>query len=169
MIKKIIFFFAWVGIFAMSIVGFAYMVMPSYFSNIDTTSLLFKIVVLNICLIYFIISLLKLFSKFSKEEDYVIKNENGTVHISTETVKSLVKELLSKDRDIRSLKIDCGKKGRKFYIIINLEILSNSSIAAKTTDIQSYIKNTLDEKLDLKVDVIEVRISKLSMKKDPVV
>ncbi|WP_297407895.1 alkaline shock response membrane anchor protein AmaP, partial [uncultured Cetobacterium sp.] len=109
------------------------------------------------------------FSKFSKEEDYVIKNENGTVHISTETVKSLVKELLSKDRDIRSLKIDCGKKGRKFYIIINLEILSNSSIAAKTTDIQSYIKNTLDEKLDLKVDVIEVRISKLSMKKDPVV
>lgn len=169
MIKKIIFFFAWIGIFALSITGFAYIVTPNYFANVDTTSLLFKIIVLNICLIYFIISLLKLFSNFGKEEDYVIKNENGTVHISSDTVKSLVRELLLKDKDIKSLKVDCGKKGRKFYIVINLDIISNSSIGTKTTDIQNYVKNTLDEKLDLKVDVIEVRISKLSMKKEPVV
>ena len=166
MVKKIIFFFAWVGIFVISIMGIAYIAMPKYFITVDMSSLLFKLTVLNISLIYMFISILKLFSNFPKQEDYVIKNDHGSVHISTDTVKNLIREILSKDRDIKGLKIDCGNKGKKYFVKINLDMISNSSLSTKTTDIQSLIKDNLEEKLDLKVDYIEVKISKLSIKKD---
>lgn len=167
--KKVIFFFAWIGIFLLSVTGMAYIAVPKYFVTVDTTTLIFKVVAFNICLLYLFICILKLSSNFSKTEDYVIKTEHGSVHISPDTVKNLIRELLSKDKDIKGLRIDCGNKGRKFFVKISLEILSNSSIANKTLDIQSFIKNSLEEKLDLKVDEIEVKISKLSMKKDPMV
>ncbi|MBC2851387.1 alkaline shock response membrane anchor protein AmaP [Cetobacterium sp. 8H] len=166
MVKKIIFFFAWVGIFVISIMGIAFIAMPKYFVTVDMSSLLFKLTVLNISLVYMFISILKLFSNFSKQEDYIIKNDHGSVHISTDTVKNLIREILSKDRDIKGLKIDCGNKGKKYFVKINLDMISNSSLSTKTTDIQSLIKDNLEEKLDLKVDYIEVKISKLSIKKD---
>lgn len=139
---------------------------PNYFVILETETFLFKAVFFNICLIYLLVTLFKLYTIFSKEDEYIIKNENGSVHISAETVKTLIKELLSSDKEIKGLKIDCGKRGKKFFVKISVEILSETSIAAKTTSVQNYIKNSLEEKLDLKVDEIEVKISKLSVKKD---
>lgn len=166
MIKKLIFFFAWVGIIIIAVTGIGYITMPQYFTTIDTSSLMFKAVVFNICLIYICISILKLLSNFSKEEDYVIKNEHGSVHISTDTVKNLIREILSKDSDIRGLKIDCGNRGSKYFVKLNLDMVSNNNLSTKTVDIQNLIKTNLEQKLDLKVDYIEVKISKLSIKKD---
>ena len=142
--------------------------MPQYFSTINTSSLIFKAVVFNICLVYICISILKLLSNFSKEKDYVIKNEHGSVHISTDTVKNLIKEILSKDNDIKGLRIDCGNKGSKYFVKLNLDMVSNNNLSNKTVDIQNLVKNNLEQKLDLKVDYIEVKISKLSIKKEGV-
>ncbi|MGL4904329.1 MAG: alkaline shock response membrane anchor protein AmaP, partial [Cetobacterium sp.] len=100
MIKKIIFFFAWLGIFVMSIMGIVYIAMPQYLSSIDVNSLMFKVIFFNICLVYITVSILKLLSKFSKQKDYIIKNDHGAVHISTDTVKNLIREMLSRDSDI---------------------------------------------------------------------
>ncbi|MGL5797458.1 MAG: alkaline shock response membrane anchor protein AmaP [Cetobacterium sp.] len=166
MIKKIIFFFAWMGIFVMSIMGIVYIAMPQYFSSIDINSLMFKVIFFNICLIYITVSILKLLSKFSKQKDYIIKNDHGAVHISTDTVKNLIREMLSRDSDIKGLKIDCGNRGSKYFIKLNLEMLSNNNLSQKTVDIQDLIKHNLEEKLDLKVDYIEVKISKLSIRRD---
>ncbi|MGL4909930.1 MAG: alkaline shock response membrane anchor protein AmaP [Cetobacterium sp.] len=166
MIKKIIFFFAWLGIFIMSIMGIVHITMPQYFSSIDVNSLMFKVIFFNICLIYITISILKLLSKFSKQKDYVIKNDHGAVHISTDTVKNLIREMLSRDSDIKGLKIDCGNRGSKYFIKLNLEMLSNNNLSQKTVNIQDLIKHNLEEKLDLKVDYIEVKISKLSIRRD---
>lgn len=166
MIKKIIFFFAWIGIFTMSIIGMTYIVMPTYFVSVNTTTLLFKFTVFNISLLYAGISILKLLSNFQKQDDYILKTEHGSVHISTETVKNLIKEELNSDRDIKSFKIDCGNKGRKYFVKISLDLLSNDSLAVKTSEIQGIVKELLEKKLDLKVDYIEVKISKVSIKKD---
>ncbi|MGL4652489.1 MAG: alkaline shock response membrane anchor protein AmaP [Cetobacterium sp.] len=166
MIKKLIFFFAWIGIFAMAVAGIGYITMPQYFSTIDSSSLIFKVVFFNICLAYICISVLKLLSKFAREKDYVIKNEHGAVHISTDTVKNLIREILSRDSDIKGLKIDCGNRGSKYFIKLNLDMISNNNLSIKTVDIQNLIKNNLEEKLDLKVDYIEVKVSKLSIKRD---
>ncbi|MGL5088217.1 MAG: alkaline shock response membrane anchor protein AmaP [Cetobacterium sp.] len=166
MIKKIVFFFAWLGIFTISSLGIGYITMPQYFSTIDTNSLMFKVVIFNICLAYICITILKLLSKFSKQKDYVIKNDHGSVHISTDTVKNLIREILSRDTDIKGLRIDCGNRGSKYFVKLNLDMISNNNLSIKTVDIQNLVKNSLEEKLDLKVDYIEVKISKLSIKKD---
>ncbi|MGL5356337.1 MAG: alkaline shock response membrane anchor protein AmaP [Cetobacterium sp.] len=166
LIKKIVFFFAWVGIVMISILGIGYITMPQYFSTIDTSSLIFKVIIFNICLAYICISILKLLSKFSKQKDYVIKNDHGAVYISTDTVKNLIREILSRDSDIKGLRIDCGNKGSKYFVKLNLDMMSNNNLSIKTVDIQNLIKNNLEEKLDLKVDYIEVKISKLSIKRD---
>ncbi|MGL4904443.1 MAG: alkaline shock response membrane anchor protein AmaP, partial [Cetobacterium sp.] len=74
--------------------------------------------------------------------------------------------MLSRDSDIKGLKIDCGNRGSKYFIKLNLEMLSNNNLSQKTVDIQDLIKHNLEEKLDLKVDYIEVKISKLSIRRD---
>ncbi|MBC2853024.1 MAG: alkaline shock response membrane anchor protein AmaP [Cetobacterium somerae] len=168
MIKKLIFFFAWIGIFTIAVTGIGYITMPQYFSTIDTSSLIFKVVIFNICLIYMCISILKLLSNFSKEKDYVIKNEHGSVHISTDTVKNLIREILSKDSDIKGLKIECGNRGSKYFVKLNLDMISNNNLSSKTVDIQNLIKTNLEQKLDLKVDYIEVKISRLSPRRDSI-
>ncbi|MGL4988883.1 MAG: hypothetical protein ACRC5F_06555, partial [Cetobacterium sp.] len=57
-------------------------------------------------------------------------------------------------------------RGSKYFIKLNLEMLSNNNLSQKTVDIQDLIKHNLEEKLDLKVDYIEVKISKLSIRRD---
>ncbi|WP_255492161.1 alkaline shock response membrane anchor protein AmaP [Cetobacterium sp. 2A] len=167
--KKVVFFLAWVGIFLLSIIGISYIIMPSYFVQVDTTSLIFKFTALNICLVYFFISLLKLLSNFSKKDGYTIKNENGIINISSDSVRNLLKEVLSRDHDVKAMKIESGKRGSKFYVSVTLEILSNANIADKTVAIQNSIKEELRNKLDLNVDIVEVKISKLSIRKDSMV
>lgn len=152
----------------MAVIGIGYITMPQYFSIIDTSSLIFKVVVFNVCLVYICISILKLLSNFSKEKDYVIKNENGAVHISTDTVKNLIREILSKDNEIKNLRIDCGNRGSKYFVKLNLDMVSNNNLSTKTVDIQNLVKTNLEQKLDLKVNYVEVKISKLSIRKDSV-
>lgn len=167
--KKVIFFLAWVGMFVLSVLGIGYIVMPSYFSQIDTTSLIFKFTALNICLAYFIISLMKLFSNFARKEGYSIKNQDGVIYISPDSVRNIVKELLIHDPDINGIKIESGKRRGKFIVSVALDISSNINIAEKTSSIQSRIKQELQNKLDLNVDSVEVKISRVSVKREPTV
>lgn len=95
-----------------------------------------------------------------------MKNEHGLVSISTETVKNLIKNQLSQDKDIKSYKIDCGNRGRKYFVKINLDLISNESLSVKTVEIQEKVKELLEDKLDLKIDKVEVKISKVSIKND---
>ena len=73
---------------------------------------------------------------------------------------------MSKDNDIKSLKIDCGNRGSKYFVKLNLDMISNNNLSAKTIDIQNLVKANLEQKLDLKVDYIEVKISRLSARRD---
>ena len=85
MIKKIIFFFAWIGIFLLSITGIVYVVIPKYLVQFNTYigTLSYDIIVLIISIIYFIVSILKFLSLFEKNKDYEIKTEDGIVYISS--------------------------------------------------------------------------------------
>ncbi|MGL4307791.1 alkaline shock response membrane anchor protein AmaP [Cetobacterium sp. SF1] len=164
--KKIVFFFAWLGILVISILGAIHIISPGLLA-IDTNTLTFKIITLNICILYFIITMLKFFSIFDKKEGYKVKNDEGTIYISQESIKSIVKDILNRDPEITGMKINSGKSGGKLFVSVTLEILSNENIAAKTTAIQSAIKNELNNKFDLHIDRVEVKISKVSVKREP--
>ena len=75
---------------------------------------------------------------------------------------------MSKDSDIKGLKIECGNRGSKYFVKLNLDMISNNNLSSKTVDIQNLIKTNLEQKLDLKVDYIEVKISRLSPRRDSI-
>ena len=166
MFKKFIFFLAWIGVFILSLTGIVYVVMPKYFVQFNTYigTFGYDMVVLGISIVYFIICLVKLFSLFEREKDYVIKTEDGVVYISAATVTTFIRDLLSDDKDISNLKVDTFKKGRKFNIKIKLDILSNGDVSGKSMSIQNEIKNKLADKMGIEVGNVQVKISKLALR-----
>lgn len=166
MIKKIIFFFSWLGIFLLSITGIVYVVVPKYLVQFNTYigTLSYDIIVLVISVLYFMISILKFLSLFERSKDYEIKTEDGVVYISSASVTSFIRELLSKDKEISNVRVDTAKKGKKFNIKIRLDMLSNGNISGKSSSIQNEIKSKLADKMGLEVGAIEVKISKLAVK-----
>jgi uncharacterized alkaline shock family protein YloU len=166
MIKKIIFFFAWLGIFLLSITGIVYVAVPKYLVQFNAYigTLSYDIIVLIISILYFIISILKFLSLFEKSKDYEIKTEDGVVYISSASVTSFIRELLSKDKEISNIRVETSKKGRKFNIKVRMDMLSNGNISGKSSSIQNEIKSKLADRMGLEVGAIEVKISKLSVK-----
>lgn len=167
MLKKIIFFFAWLGIFVLSIVGIVYVTVPGFLVRFNIDGFMWKLTILIVSFIYLFISLLKFGTLFSREEGYIIKNENGEVKISIDSIKSIIKEILNRDKEVRNVKIVCGRKGKKHTITIYMDMETNKSISEKTSEIQNAVKYELQDKLQLEVSVVTVKIKKLSLKNSP--
>lgn len=167
MLRKVIFFFAWLGIFVLSVFGITYVAVPGFIVKFNIDGFMWNAAVIVVSLIYLFISLLKFTTLFSREEGYVIKNQNGEVRISIDSIKSIIKEILNRDKEVRNVKIVCGRKGKKHTVIIYMDMETNKSIADKTSEIQNAVKYELQDKLQLDVSVVEVKIKKLSLKNSP--
>ncbi len=164
MLKKIIFFFAWIGIFVLSILGIVYVAVPGFLVRFNIDGFVWNASVVVVSLIYLFISLLKFATLFTREEGYVIKNENGQVNVSIDSIKSIIKEILNRDKEVRNIKIVCTRKGKRHLITIFMDMDTNRSIAEKSAEIQSAVKYELQDKLQLDIDVVEVKIKKISLK-----
>lgn len=167
MLRKVIFFFAWLGIFVLSVFGITYVAVPGFIVKFNIDRFMWNAAVIVVSLIYLFISLLKFTTLFSREEGYVIKNQNGEVRISIDSIKSIIKEILNRDKEVRNVKIVCGRKGKKHTVTIYMDMETNKSIADKTSEIQNAVKYELQDKLQLDVSVVEVKIKKLSLKNSP--
>lgn len=167
MLKKIMFFLAWLGIFILSLIGIVYVVVPKDLVQFDNYTNIFNhnIIILAISILYFVICIVKLFSLFEKTKDYAIKTEDGIIYISASTITSFIIELLKNDSDISNLKIDTHRRGKKFNITVKLDMSSNGDISGKSMSIQNEVKTKLAEKMGIDVGNVEVKISKLSLKK----
>ena len=167
MLRKVIFFFAWLGIFVLSVFGITYVAVPGFIVKFNIDGFMWNAAVIVVSLIYLFISLLKFTTLFSREEGYVIKNQNGEVRISIDSIKSIIKEILNRDKEVRNVKIVCGRKGKKHTVTIYMDMETNKSIADKTSEIQNAVKYELQDKLQLDVSVVKVKIKKLSLKNSP--
>ena len=166
MFKKIIFFFAWVGIFLISLISLNYVLLPGQFfynnpytANITTFE--YKMVVLILAALYIFICLYKFFSLFERKKDYERKTENGTLKITRATINNYVTDLLRKDPDITGIKTTSELKGNKFLIFVKCELLARINIANKIAQLQNLIKNDLSENIGVDVNKVVVNISKL--------
>ena len=144
MLKKLIFFFAWIGIFLMSLVALNYILLPSQllFDNPyaeKITSFEYKIAVLVIAALYLFICVIKFFSLFERKKDYERKTENGTLKISKATINNYVMDLLKKDPDITA----------------------KMNVANKISSLQSLIKTDLMENLGVDVNKVTANIVKI--------
>ena len=166
MFKKIIFFFAWVGIFIISLISLNYVLLPGqvfydnpYTANITTFQ--YKMVILVVASLYIFICLYKFFSLFERKKDYERKTENGTLKITRATINNYVTDLLRKDPDITGIKTTSELKGNKFLIYVKCELLAKINIANKIAQLQNLIKNDLSENIGVDVNKVVVNISKL--------
>ena len=166
MFKKIIFFFAWVGIFIISLISLNYVLLPGqvfydnpYTANITTFQ--YKMVILVVASLYIFICLYKFFSLFERKKDYERKTENGTLKITRATINNYVTDLLRKDPDITGIKTTSELKGNKFLIFVKCELLARINIANKIAQLQNLIKSNLSENIGVDVNKVVVNISKL--------
>ena len=166
MFKKIIFFFAWVGIFLISLISLNYVLLPGqvfydnpYTANISTFQ--YKMVILVLASLYIFICLYKFFSLFERKKDYERKTENGTLKITRATINSYVTDLLRKDPDITGIKTTSELKGNKFLIFVKCELLARINIANKIAQLQNLIKRDLGENVGVDVNKVVVNISKI--------
>ena len=166
MFKKIIFFFAWLGMFVISLISLNYVLLPGqvfydnpYTANISTFQ--YKMVILVLASLYIFICLYKFFSLFERKKDYERKTENGTLKISRATINNYVNDLLRKDPDITGIKTTSELKGNKFLIFVKCELLARINIANKIAQLQNLIKNDLSENIGVDVNKVVVNISKL--------
>ena len=169
MFKKIIFFFAWVGIFLISLVALNYILLPGQllFDNPyveKITSFEYKMTILVIAALYLFICIIKFFSLFERKKDYERKTENGTLKISRATINNYVSDLLRKDPDITGIKTTSELKGNKFLIYIKCELLAKINIADKIAQLQSLIKRDLNDNIGVEVNKVVVNISKIEAK-----
>ena len=169
MFKKIIFFFAWVGMFVISLISLNYVLLPGqlFFNNpytANTTTFEYKMVVLVLAALYIFLCLYKFFSLFERKKDYERKTENGTLKISRATINNYVSDLLRKDPDITGIKTTSELKGNKFLIYIKCELLAKINIADKIAQLQSLIKRDLNDNIGVEVNKVVVNISKIEAK-----
>ena len=166
MVKKLIFFFAWIGIFLISLVALNYILLPGQllFDNPyveKITSFEYKMAILVVAALYLFICLIKFFSLFERKKDYQRKTENGLLKISKATINNYVMDLLRKDPDITGVKTVSELKGNKFFINIKCELLAKMNIANKISYLQNLIKTDLMENLGVDVNKVVVNIAKI--------
>ena len=169
MFKKIMFFFAWIGIFLISLVSLNYVLLPGQFfydnpytANITTFE--YKMVVLVLAALYIFLCLYKFVSLFERKKDYQKKTENGTLKISRATINNYVNDLLRKDPDITGIKTTSELKGNKFLIYVKCELLAKINIADKIAQLQNLIKKDLNDNIGVEVNKVIVNISKIEAK-----
>jgi len=166
MLKKLIFFFAWIGIFLISLVALNYILLPGQIVYDNPfveaiTSFQYKMIILVIAALYLFICLIKFFSLFERKKDYERKTENGTLKISKATINNYVMDLLRRDPDITGIKTVSELKGNKFFINIKCELLAKMNIANKISYLQNLIKTDLMENLGVDVNKVVVNIAKI--------
>lgn len=166
MVKKLIFFFAWIGIFLISLVALNYILLPGQIVYDNpyveaVTSFQYKMIILVLAALYLFICLIKFFSLFERKKDYERKTENGILKISKTTINNYVMDLLRKDPDITGIKTVSELKGNKFLINIKCELLAKMNIANKISYLQNLIKTDLMENLGVDVNKVVVNIAKI--------
>ena len=166
MFKKIIFFFAWIGIFLISLVALNYILLPGQIVYDNpyveaVTSFQYKMIILVLAALYLFICLIKFFILFERKKDYERKTENGILKISKATINNYVMDLLRKDPDITGIKTVSELKGNKFFINIKCELLAKMNIANKISYLQNLIKTDLMENLGVDVNKVVVNILKI--------
>lgn len=166
MLKKLIFFFAWIGIFLISLVALNYILLPGQIVYDNPfaekiTSFQYKMVILVLAALYLFICIIKFFSLFERKKDYERKTENGLLKISKATINNYVMDLLRKDPDITGIKTVSELKGNKFFINIKCELLAKMNIANKISYLQNLIKTDLMENLGVDVNKVVVNIAKI--------
>ncbi|MDY5306371.1 alkaline shock response membrane anchor protein AmaP [Fusobacterium gastrosuis] len=164
MVKKIIFFLAWLGILALSLTGINFVLFPDkYIFSLPVLTRLsifeLKMIVLSVSFIYLFLVLYRFITLFERKKEYEKVTENGIVKISNTTINNYVLDLLKKDSEISNIKVSSERKGKKFYIYVKFQILAQLNVTDKISAVQNSVKEELNNNIGIEVKEVVVNIS----------
>ena len=158
--NKIVFSLAWIGIFILSIFGIGYVIIPKMI-HFNLTSFTNKIILLNVSLVYFLVTIYKFSSLFKRTKDYEIITKNGKIIISTSSIKTFVLQTLEKDKDISIISVVPYRKGSKFNLKIELDLLNNTKLAEKIAEVQKKLQEAGKNELGIDINTISLKVVKI--------
>ncbi|MGF6906186.1 alkaline shock response membrane anchor protein AmaP [Fusobacterium sp. PH5-44] len=185
---KLIFLLAIIGGLGLIFSGFAYVLSPDkmistydqfllkivqvfskfpLLNKITEIRIVSRIVIGFISCIYLFAYISKILSKLDSAPNYEIKTDDGTVSVSPSIVNNYVKEILKNDEEVKNLKVETIKHGKKFDIKMKADIATDESVADKSAAIQNSIRNDVSEKIGIEIGQVELVVAKLLKKSKP--
>ena len=182
---KLIFLLAIIGGLGLIFSGFAYALSPDklisiydqilskileMFSKIPILKKITEIRTISrmvigfVSFIYLFAYISRIFSKLDSAPNYEIKTDDGTVSVSPSIVNNYVKEILKNDEEIKNLKVETLKHGKKFDIKMKADIATDESVADKSAAIQNNVRNEISEKIGIEIGQVELIVAKLLKK-----
>ena len=168
MLKKFIFFLAWIGILILSVLGINFVLFPDQYIfsfPILTRLSIFelKMIILSVSVLYLFLVLYRFISLFERKKEYEKVTPNGVVKISNTTINNYVLDLLKKDREVSNIKVSSERKGKKFFIYVKFQILEQLNVTNKIVSVQNLIKEELNNNIGIEVKEVIVNVSGLSV------
>lgn len=162
--NKILFFIAWLGILSLSLAGITFVVYPVAFNNIAISDFVMKMLILNVSILYLFFTVAKIKSKFPKKVDYILSTDQGKVVVSANSIKSMIKEIISLDEELTIGKVDTRMKGSSLNVYLEVETYLDEKFPSKSLVIQESIKRVLKQNMGVEVSNVDIKLIKLRKK-----
>lgn len=162
--KKILFFLAWVGIFCIGIFNIVYLILPSFMSRyISISSFMLETIILVLSVVYVLLAIYKLFSKFERNKDYQISAPNGVVVIASSTINRYVVEILQRNFPVDGIKVKNCNKRKGIALDVRMNMLIQEPVGNAVQKVQAKVIEGIQEKLGIQITKIKVHLSNMSV------
>lgn len=170
MIRKFIFFWGWIGIALISLIGIAF----SFFHwkiDLDINKIVytkeFVIGLFGVSFFYLLLFIDKTLCLFIREEkNFIIENETGKVLISPASINSIIVRAIENYGGVKNIKVVPKNSKKGINIDIKLEVESEANLTEKLMSMQKTIKEEIKEKINLEVNRIDIKAAKLMHNND---
>lgn len=162
--KGIAFLLAWIGIFLLSLLGIFYSLSQEAFYNLNLGQPGYRWWILGISVIYLLIVILKLWSKFPERKDFEIDSEHGKIIISSESIKGVVKDIVGHEEGVHLLGVKTIKKFRSFNIELEVESGLSTDFYNNFIEINKKIKEEVKKSLNVEINNISLKLLKIVKK-----
>src|SRR3712207_854341 len=162
--KKILFFLAWLGIFCIGIFNIVYLVLPSLITKyITISSFLLETAILALSVLYILLAVYKLMTKFERNKDYQVETPNGTLVIAASAINKYVVEVLQKNFPVQSTKVRSHNKRNGIFIDAKMDVTLHKNVADSIQEIQNKIMEEVQDKLGIQIKKIKVHLNNMSV------
>lgn len=162
--KKLLFFLAWLGIFCIGIFNIVYLILPSFISRYFViSSFMLETTILVLSVIYVLLAIYKLFSKFERNKDYQVSTPNGTIVISSATINKYVTEILQKNFPVDGIKVKNYNKRKGIALFVKMNMLIQEPVGNAVQKVQAKLIEGIQERLGIQITKVKVHLSNMSV------
>lgn len=168
LLKKTVFFLAWIGILCLSLLGLNYVFLPQSlafgYNALGGIGPFFqKMIILAISILYIILTIYKFLSNFEKSENYIQSTEHGVINIASQTLDNYILELLRRDISLENIRVKSVCNGKKIKVDIKTDVVTVVNVLNKVREIQELVKREVKNGIGVDINDVQVNLEKLAL------